>query len=322
MKITKGYDFDDVLIVPKSSEIYSREEVSLVYTPLGTRLPIIASPMKGIMNFEFAALLSDYGLIGILHRFYDNLIDRSADIVYLGKSGKNFGASIGLDEVDKDITKTILDNGAKIICIDVANGYLESLLYSVDSLANLISTGNYYTAIMAGNVVTYEGANGLYSAGAEYIRVGIGSGGLCTTRNVTGIGYPQISAIDNCKNVDAEIVSDGGIRNSGDIVKALAAGADVVMVGSLFATAFESANNGIIYGMASKKLQEEYYHDTKSIEGIQKEVKQTRPLQDLIDEISWGLKSACTYLNVRDIMDISNNVEFVEVGRNTIKSLE
>jgi len=315
----KWLDFDDVLLLPRKSDVYSREQVDTsVQLDSGSylKIPVIASPMKGIINRDFVSKLSDYGIIGILHRFYDDQQERFADIKYLADNRKRFGVAVGLDEVNSHVTNYALDYGADIICIDIANGYLPSLYKATEILSSIVTNEKYTSTIMTGNVVTYEGARNLYDAGADYIRVGIGSGALCTTRLVTGVGCPQITAISNCMDINNKwkVVADGGIRTSGDIVKALAFGAEVVMVGSILAKTEESAHNGIIYGMASEKLQDEYYHNTKSIEGIEKSVEKTTTLGRVLDEISWGIKSACTYLNASSLRELRNNVDYIEKG--------
>lgn len=309
----KGYEFDDVMLVPKLSTVESRDNVDTqVYLgPIELGIPIIASPMKGIVGPELIVELDRLGGLGILHRFYeDDAMYRSA--LSWVSNATNWGVAIGLDSV---FYKDILDYmGCPLICIDVANGYLSSVTRKVEEVANYISTNNYDTLLMVGNVVTVEGADSLNDAGADVIRVGIGSGGLCITRQVTGIGIPQFSAIMDCDEGYCDyIVADGGIRYSGDIVKAIAAGADLVMIGSLFSRAHESENGGKIYGMASRRLQEEYYHTTKSIEGIEKVAEKTDTLEDIINELVWGIKSACTYLNVNNMRSLDLDVEFMEV---------
>ncbi|KKM64617.1 hypothetical protein LCGC14_1499540 [marine sediment metagenome] len=333
----KGLDFDDALLLPMHSHIESREDVDLSLSLsdfLELEFPIIASPMEGIISLKLIIGLSYLGGIGILHRFYNRLdkfpnYDWEDDISFLAKKCKdlNFGVAIGLGSID--VAHHALDSGVKIICIDVANGYLESVLKFTERVSDLIFSNKYDTLVMSGNVADGHGLIALINSGANLVRVGIGSGGLCTTRNVTGVGVPQLSAIDSCKLAsDAKwldsksmIVADGGIRNSGDAVKALAIGADLVMIGSLFGTVYESANKGIIYGMASRKLQEEYYHTTKSVEGIEKALEKTQSLDDFISEFTWNMRSAFTYLNARNLYDLRLNAEFIRTGKGSIKRL-
>ena len=176
---------------------------------------------------------------------------------------------------------------------------------------------------MVGNVITYDGAFDLYNAGADLIRLGISTGQLCITGDVTGVSMPPItmlmdmtipdfdnSVINNLNFIDHEVtrnvglIMDGGIRNSGDIVKSLIAGADAVMIGTLFGSCKEADHNGTISGMASKEHQIEYYHTTKSIEGISKAVKKTTTVSELMNELTYGIKSACTYVNARNIKEL------------------
>jgi IMP dehydrogenase len=215
----------------------------------------------------------------------------------------------------------LLNYNPSIICIDVANGNIDSLRKYAHEIKSTIELYHYKTLLMTGNVATYDSAKKLVDAGVDMVRVGIGNGALCTTRNVTGVGVPQLTAIDNCGNIDAYIVCDGGIRNSGDAVKALAMGADLIMMGTPFARTYESANNGIIYGQASRKLQEEYYHSVKSVEGLEKEVIKDISLADLISEYTWGMKSAFTYLNAKNIKELQKNAAWVETGTGSIKKL-
>jgi IMP dehydrogenase len=178
---------------------------------------------------------------------------------------------------------------------------------------------------MVGNVATREGADLLVESGATYIRVGIGSGGLCSTRNVTGIGVPQLTAIEDVNlsryRNDFRLVADGGIHNSGNAVKAFAVGADYVMLGSLLAQAYEAEHEGKIRGMASRSLQEEHHGVVKSVEGIERTVEKTRPLTELIEEFIMGIRSACTYLNCANYSMIKYNSRFISTGKGTLKSL-
>lgn len=320
--VEKSYDFDDVLIRPRYSSVNSREDVdlSLRLGSVELRLPIIGSPMELIMGVNLAKKLSDLGAIGILHKFYPDKKIWKEHIDAL--RGRNFGFAIGMNFSEFDIAYG-LEAGASIICIDVANGYLQDLLMSVNQVKDFVSRGGWNTLVMAGNIATKEGAENLENAGADIIRIGIGSGGLCTTRNVTGIGIPQITAIlESADDTEKSyFIADGGIRNSGDIAKAIVAGAHGVMVGSAFGRVYESAHFGEIRGMASKKQQEEYYHMTKSIEGITRTVKKDIYLEELLNDWAWNLRSACTYVNARNLDELYLNGEFIESGTGSIKKL-
>lgn len=321
MKVYKGYDFDDLLLIPRPSKVNSRRDVCL-----GTRLgkdiklsiPIIASPMKGIISPELIIEMDRLGGVGIMHRFSTDYTALKETLAHISMTCRNWGVAIGLGDVDE---LDVLKAQPKIVCIDVANGNLEAVINWVKVVKDVINQVAPRTLIMTGNVATYDSARNLANAGVDMIRVGIGSGALCTTRNITGVGVPQLSAINNCKDVDAIVVADGGIRNSGDVVKALAMGADVIMLGTTLARTYESANNGIIYGGASRKLQEEYYHSVKSVEGLEKEVKKDISLADLISEYTWGMRSAFTYLNAGNIKELQKNAQWVETGTGSIKKL-
>ena len=299
----KSLDFDDVLLEPVPSMVNSRDDVDIsvwLSDFLTLKIPIIASPMKGIISPELIIRLSKLGGIGILHRFYEDEKLWRNDLSWLNfEIGTRFGVAVGIDEMENVVTA--LGAGCSILCVDVANGYIEKLLRYVDQVKELIVRDKYSCLLMAGNVVTIKGLVNLRNAGVDLVRVGIGSGQLCTTRQTTGIGRGQLSALSECTGFVARVIADGGIRNSGDIVKALAFGADAVMIGSLLGKTYESSHNGIIYGMASRRLQEEYYHSVKSVEGIEKEMQKEMSIEQLISELTYGIKSACTYLNAPNL---------------------
>lgn len=307
----KYLDLDDVYLVPVPSSVNSRNDVdlSVELAPfLKLSIPIIASPMKGIVNPDVINEISRLGGIGILHRFYDDSYIWSKDV---RKCTGDFGIALGLHDARY---RAALDFGCKILCVDVANGYLESVADIVDKVSTYIIQNNYDTLLMAGNVVTDFGVGMLEKKGANLIRVGIGVGTLCSTKTVTGVYVPYFSALQDAARPlkdDTLIVADGGIHNSGDAVKCFVAGADLVMIGSLFARAFESDHNGTIYGMASRKLQEEYYHSTKSIEGIESSVEKSAPLESIIKEFCYGIRSACTYLDCKNIQDLQTKVQWL-----------
>ncbi len=318
MKLTKGYDYDDILIIPRRSVIESRDDVS-VATPI-SNIPIFSAPMKGISGPELVKKLGELGGIGILHRFY-SLEERLNHIDNLGKEDINFGVAIGVNNAESEIrvADRAMENGASVLCIDIANGYLNK----IETLLRFVRRKYSKIYIMCGNVVTGEGAKFLRDCGVDLIRVGIGGGLLCSTRNVTGIGMPQLTAIEDCyRKVKTGLVSDGGVRNSGNAVKSFAMGAEFVMLGSMLAYANEAENNGRIMGMASRKIQEEYSSSVKSVEGLEMELdSDKRPLADIIYEFVYGIKSACTYLGCNNYNQIKNRSKFVSTGNGTLKNV-
>lgn len=317
-----GLEFDDVLLLPNISQVNSRGDVDISVKfseNFSLDIPIIASPMRGIVGWELIEALGKLGGIGILHRFFDAPVTRVRSVNYLESKEIPYGVAIGID--DFAFLEALLENTSenlKIICVDVANGYTEELLKAVKRVSDRILSMGKNTMLMSGNVVTNVGVTSLVDSGADMVRVGIGSGALCTTRNKTGVGKPQMSTLLDLQEPSAFIVSDGGIRNSGDIVKALGAGAHAVMIGSLLATTFESSNNGVIYGMASKQLQEQFYTDVKSIEGVSKRVNRTQPLEELIRDITWNIKSACTYVGAKNLFELRQKAVFTRTGYGSI----
>jgi GMP reductase len=221
------------------------------------------------------------------------------------------------------------DVHVKFVCFDVANGYLTKL---VKECAKFRSYYPYIT-IVAGNVVTPNGVKELANNGVDVVKVGIGSGAVCTTRIKTGCGYPQFSAVLECaekaKDLGVHIIADGGITCPGDIAKALAAGSTFAMVGTYFAGHLESPGERvydekndvhfkICYGMSSTKANNMYFGGLKNYrtsEGRVVKIKCKGKLGDTLDDIEGGLRSACTYTNSSNIADLSKNTNFVQVFR-------
>jgi len=325
-------EYNDVLIKPIPSSVNSREGVS-TSTSLPTNgkrvlrlgMPIIASPMKGIVGVNLIKELGELGGIGILHRFYKSQEERLSDLFELEASGVDYGIAIRLNHAtDVPILDSIYSKELtpKILCIDTANGYIKQLRDYAQYISGELIKQDVILSLMAGNVVSFEGVHGLSVNGVALSRIGIGSGQLCTTRNKAGIGYPQLSALQELKGKWWGLIADGGIKTTADIVKALGAGADAVMLGSMFAKTFESDNNGQIYGMASQELQDEFYGSYKSIEGISRKVEKTMPLKTLVDDISWSIRSACTYVNANNLAQLRKNTTFVYVGSHSIVEKE
>jgi len=333
-RVVREYDFDDVLLQPRYSKLHTADvDTSAKLSEfLKLEIPVIAAPMAGIVGVEIIKKLSDLGGIGILHRFHINDVEYSSDLTRLKDT--NFGTSVPLTFSELYLGAA-LDCGAKIICVDVANGYSDDVFSTCVRVATTITRGGYKCLVMSGNVVDQRGCLDLQDSGVSLVRVGIGSGALCTTRNATGVGRPQISAIADCSSTkailgslygeplysegpDYKTTADGGIRNSGDAAKALAAGADTVMMGSFFAKAFESENDGKISGMASKEHQMRVYGYVRSVEGITKHVEKIDTLENLMNEFVYGLKHAMTYTDSKDLVQLRSS-HFVEVSDAAIK---
>lgn len=332
-QVKKGYEFKDVMLIPVSSDIASRDtpDISTQVGKLKLKIPIIAAPMRGIVGVELIKELGRLGGLGVLHRFWGSADTFCKALDTLKASGVPFGVSTGLN----DTNTHILETGAKLLIVDVANGYLNKVLHKVEFYRKLIDSQSLDTVLVAGNVVTYQGVKCLQNAGADAVRVGIGSGQLCRTRDATGVGYPQFSAFQDIiggysflstnlyysvpyvKKVEESpaLICDGGIRLSGDMAKALAAGADAVMIGSLLATTYEADTAETIYGMASVKLATDIGKEIKSIEGMEfSSPKKTRSLENLVDEFSYGLKSCMTYLNAKTLPELRRNATWITTG--------
>lgn len=321
-QLEQGYEFDDVLIIPKYSNVNSLSEVDIsvnIKDKFKLEFPVIASPMHGIVDAEFCIKLAQLGGIGILHRFYENKLEWQKEVEKISEA-KLFGLSVGLHDTNY---LELLKYKPNILCVDVANGGTQSLLDFCKQVKKYINERSPDTLLMSGNVATYGNCQNLADAGVDLVRVGIGGGTLCSTRNVTGIGVPQLSALLDCSKATPILVADGGIRNSGDGVKCFVAGADVLMIGSLFGQTYESPSEDTIYEMASKKLQQDEMHFTsiKSIEGIEKAIEKKMSLKEFVDEFSWGIRSAGTYLNAKNIDMIRANSKFILAGRGSIKQL-
>ena len=234
-RLETGLTFDDVLLVPRRSSIRSRQDVSLktkLTKKIKINLPILAANMDTVCEQEMALALARLGGVGILHRFLT--VEAQAEMVENVKHENSeyvVGAAIGTDHDAIVRSKALVDSGVDVLVLDIAHGHAE---HAIDALKQLKDSFPD-TDVIAGNVATQAGAEDLYEAGADAIKVGVGPGGVCTTRLVAGVGVPQLTAIFSASVVPIPVIADGGITSSGDIAKAIAAGADSVMIGSMFA---------------------------------------------------------------------------------------
>lgn len=317
----KGLEYDDVLIMPVPSSVCSRDDVDIsvkLSDNFTLNFPLIASPMVGVVDGKFAKLLSDLGGMAILHRFYKSHDYLYEDIRANLDENDNYGMSIKVGDYSF-INHLKAGFTPKIILVDTANGYLEAVNNFCYDLKNYIVAKDLDVLLMAGNVATREGCDKLWGSGCDIIRVGIGGGSPCSTRNKTGIGVPSITSIEDCSSEKYKIIIDGGIRSSGDFVKAIVAGATLGMAGKLYAETFEAPNDGVLYGMASRTNMEKVNLPIKSIEGFDIKIDKHHHLADFVKEFGYGIKSAGTYLNARSLSEIYFNGEFIQVTDYAIK---
>lgn len=322
MRIHKGYAYDDVLLVPKLSKVSSRKDVSTsidLGKGIQLSIPIISANMKTVTGPSLASKLSSFGGMPVLHRFdtVENLISNFKLSVAGSTKPSLIAVSVGIKEDDYNLAKAFVDEGCRIICIDVAHGHHERVGNFVRKLR--LSTNLHEVLIMAGNVATSYGAKYLYDAGADIIKIGIGPSSVCTTRTQTGNGYPQLSALDNICNDDFGefppfFIADGGIKNSGDCVKALCF-ADLVMIGNLFAGTDEAP--GHVVSIDGKKYKEYAGSSTyrgKHVEGVSGLVPYVGSLEDVVERFVDGIKSGCSYQGVKDLFALKLSPEFVEIS--------
>ena len=239
--IKEALTFDDVLMLPRYSNILPvNTNISLNLTKkIKLKVPFLSSAMDTVTESKMATAMANAGGIGVIHRNL-KIKKQSNEIKIVKRQKLLVGAAVGTSIEDLDRTRSLLDNGVDLIVIDTAHGHSSKVLKILSKIKKLSNK----TPICVGNIATGEAGKKLYNEGADIIKVGIGPGSICTTRMVAGIGVPQISAIIDVKKTlnkkNVKIISDGGIKFSGDIAKALAAGADAIMMGSIFAGTDES----------------------------------------------------------------------------------
>jgi IMP dehydrogenase len=333
MKI-KCYTYDDVNIVPKYSELKSREDVKLnTRFTKNTELtiPIVASPMDTITEYDMALEMMKWGGAGIVHRFMS--IDEQVDIIKELKqvSGINVEildspicAAVGVTDDYLERARELAWNGCNVLLIDVAHGHHKNVGDAIEEIKKDISN----IEVIAGSVATGEATKYLCEKGADGIRVGIGNGSLCETRIRTGVGIPTVSAIIDCVAVadtyNTPVIADGGIRNVGDVCKGLACGADSVMLGSLLSGTKESPGEIEKVGeWPNEKLFKKYRGSAsrdskrgdKNVEGNHKVIPYKGKTKRILHDIKDGVRSSFSYVGANNIDEFHSLVELVEVTR-------
>ncbi len=326
MSIRKTLSYDDVLLVPQYSSIASRRDVDIsckLDENITLQLPIIASPMDTISGFDMAMTISKMGGMAIIHRYMDT-IDQATIITNVKKDDMAIvGAAIGTGPEAVIRAQALINAGVDVLCVDVAHGHHALVKQTLETLVPIAKNNNVH--IMAGNVATPEAGYELGSWGANSVRVGIGGGSICSTRIQTGHGMPTFqSVLDSAQVADSagvKLIADGGIKNSGDIVKSFAAGADFVMVGSLLAGTDECPGrivsmNGRKYkeyrGMASEEAQMSWRGRTSSLEGVASMVPYRGSVVPILQQLDNGIRSGFSYSGARTFEEFASSCEMIQ----------
>tara|TARA_R100001463_G_scaffold15325_4_gene40053 strand:+ start:1615 stop:2589 length:975 start_codon:yes stop_codon:yes gene_type:complete len=308
-------DFSDVLIRPKRSTLESRKNAKLERTfnfkhskQSWTGVPIIAANMDHTGTWPMNKALVKHGMLTAICKFLH--------YIPLKNAIKTIGLDYNLDEIEYDL---------KWICLDVANGYTERFMDFVKTIRQHEATKN--SIIIAGNVCTPEATEEIILAGADIVKIGIGPGSVCTTRKITGVGFPQLSATIECADaahgLGGHIITDGGCQVPGDIAKSFGAGADFVMLGGMFAGHDEcegEVEDGKMsfHGMSSEDAQLKHYGKKAShraSEGKKVYIDYKGSVGTTVEEILGGLRSACTYAGAKTLKDLPKCTTFVKVNR-------
>ena len=334
--IKEALTFDDVLLVPRYSSILPSE--TNLHTDLGQdiklKIPFLSSAMDTVTESSMAISLAKKGGLGIIHRNL-SIIEQSKEINKVKNKNLLVGAAVGTSNEDLNRIKSIVDSGVDLIVIDTAHGHSKKVLQILSKIKKL----NLKNPICVGNIATAEAALKLYNEGADILKVGIGPGSICTTRMIAGIGVPQISAIlevkKSMKNKKIKIISDGGIKFSGDIAKGIAAGADAIMMGSIFAGTDESPGKKYKYknkfyksyrgmgsigamsaGSSNRYFQKNHKDKSKFVpEGVEARVIYKGTVDRILYQLQGGLRSSMGYIGANKINEIQKKAKFVKITK-------
>jgi IMP dehydrogenase len=325
----RGLTFDDVLITPSKSDVRSRRDPQLtskLTKKISIETPIVSANMDTVTESEMAIAMNNLGGVGILHRFV-TIEEQVAFVNQVQASGaKTLSASIGVNTDFKERATALIKAGVNVMTIDIAHGHSASMI----DVMKWLKDSHPGCEIIAGNMAMPEAARDLIEAGADAIKVGIGPGSMCTTRIITGCGVPQLTAIALCAEVaegyGVPVIADGGIRTSGDIMKAFAAGASTVMLGSMLSGTIETPGaiqNGRkqYRGMASKAAQVSWrggVPEGMAPEGESTFVSVKGHVKDVIFELTGGIRSGMSYINATSIAEIKSKARFIEMSSNGI----
>ena len=335
--IKEALTFDDVTLAPKYSEVLPSDvnTSSQLSKNLFLKIPLLTSAMDTVTESKIAIKIAKAGGIGVIHRNL-SIKKQIEEIKKVKKKDLLVGAAVGAGPLELKRAIALLNEKVNLIVVDTAHGHSKKVAEIIKSIKRIKANN---TTLCAGNIATTEAAKFLIKLGVDVIKVGIGPGSICTTRLVAGIGVPQLSAIievaKGVKNKKTKIISDGGIKYSGDIAKALAAGADAVMIGSLFAGTLETPGklikkNGKLYksfrgmgsvgamnkGSADRYFQKKQKDFSKYVpEGVEGFVKYKGEVSNIIFKLIGGLKSSMGYLGAKKIVNLQNKPNFVKITK-------
>ncbi|MFT4884060.1 MAG: IMP dehydrogenase [Natronomonas sp.] len=319
------------MLVPQRSPIDSRDDVDLsteLAEGLELAVPVTTAAMDTVTETEMARAIAQRGGLGVIHRFLS--VDRQAEMVEsVADEGLDVAGAVGIAENYVKRARALVDAGASMLVLDVAHGHMERTIEATAELTEAFPE----TPLCSGNVVTRDGVEDLAAAGADCIKVGVGPGSHCTTREVTGFGVPQFTAVERCadeaRKHDVTTIADGGIRTSGDAVKALLGGADAVMMGGFFAGCEEAPGeivevDGTEYkrsrGMstaAAAEDREDKDADIDADEGVESLTEYSGPVGPRLQEFTAGIRSGFSYAGAHDLETARENAEFMKVNGTT-----
>lgn len=337
ISLTKGLTFDDILLVPNYTEV-KREEIDVstqLTKDLKLAIPLISAPMDTVTDSKLAVALGKLGGLGVIHRNFP-IEKEVSEVQKVKKEIAVVAAAIGPGKDAPERIKALDKAGLDVAVIDSAHGFSKWVV----ELTRFISQKYPRLTLICGNVGTASGAKALIEAGAKALRVGIGPGSICSTRIVAGVGIPQITAILEtvaiARKYGVAVIADGGLRYSGDIVKALACGATAVMSGSLFAGCFESVGKlvsidgkkyksyrgmGSVSAMkagSSARYGQDYRHGQEKRlieEGVEGYVSYKGMLQDTVMQLIGGLRSGMYYVGAKNLEELTEKTRLIEVSQ-------
>jgi len=334
--IKEALTFDDVLLVPRYSGVLPSEtnlNIDLGQN-LRLRIPFLSSAMDTVTESNMAIAIAQKGGLGIIHRNL-TISEQVKEIKKVKKKNLIVGAAVGTGNEDLTRVKNLLDSGVDLIVIDTAHGHSEKVIKTLSKIKKIVSR----VPICVGNIASGEAALTLYNEGADILKVGIGPGSICTTRMIAGIGVPQITAVMEVKkimkNKKIKIISDGGIKFSGDIIKGLAAGADAIMMGSIFAGTDESPGKKFKYknkfyktyrgmgsigamssGSSNRYFQKNHKDKSKFVpEGVEARVVYKGSVYEILYQLQGGLKSSMGYMGAKMIKEIQKKARFIKITK-------